>query len=346
MATIPRALFGNLPIELVDLIMSYAARPTFAQPDQYKAKNPYSTARKLCLVSQYVRRHVALPEMLHTVLLDSRNKKAFVHALRMQKEYTQTDSHLCFEYTSYIHNIWIGEFCPSPEYTFAHRSDAMFVPHSDLGLLAPVLLGAPSLAIDFASMYFLTRCVEHVWTDMGEDTDQECSPPPWRTKTLTLLGNVTRPCPMTMLASGSAFLASLAHLIVLPNSLGDVSLHVAGRAIGAVGPRDYILPQWMAHAPWALLKRLETVSLVFPRVELPLDTAEFSAGMNLQTELVTFPASLVKGYRVPLEIKASTETGEGCISLDDVRVVVSDTRVHFCIYCQEWEKVWACGWPG
>jgi hypothetical protein len=43
--------------------------------------------------------------------------------------------------------------------------------------------------------------------------------------------------------------------------------------------------------------------------------------MNLQTELSTFPASLVKGHRVPQGIKASSETGEGRISLKDVRVV-------------------------
>ncbi|KAG2155055.1 uncharacterized protein EDB93DRAFT_1130985 [Suillus bovinus] len=345
MATIPRASFGDLSIELVDIILGYVARPTFAQPDQYRAKNPYSTAHKLCLVSQHVRRHVALPEMLHTVLLDSHNKVAFVHALRMQKEYAQTDSRLCFAYTRYINNIWIGEFCLGGEYFYMYRgSNGMFVPDSDLDLLAPVLLGAPSLAIDFGWMHFLTRCVEHAWTHMGEDIDQRCLLPPWRTKTLALSGLVTDPWPMTMFASGQAFLASLAHLVVLPNTIRDLSSHVVGRALGIVGPQDYILPHWMINAPWALLKRLESISLAFPRVELPFYATEYSAGMNLQTELLTLPASLVKGHCVPLEVKASTETGDRFISLDDVHVVVSNTRVHFCVYCQEWEKVWACGW--
>jgi hypothetical protein len=47
--------------------------------------------------------------------------------------------------------------------------------------------------------------------------------------------------------------------------------------------------------------------------------------------------------RVPLKIKAFTEAGGYYISLDDVRVVLSDFRAHFCIVRHQWEKVWACG---
>jgi hypothetical protein len=327
METIPRASFANLPTELVLLILKYAAQPTFSQPEQ-RTKNSYSTARTLCLVCRAAR-HVALPEMLHTVLLDFCNVRAFVHALRMQSEYGQTDSSLCLAYTHYIRNIWIG-----------HPKS---VPDSDLDLLAPVLLGAPSLAIDFSSMDLLIRCVEHAWTHMDKNINRQRSPPPWNTKTLTLSGMVIAPWHITKRPSGTAFLASVAHLIVLPHAQIDSNLHVIRRATGVLGPQDYALPRWTRHAPWASFKRLESVSLAFPRIELSSSIYALCTGMNLQTELLTFPASLVKGHRVPLEIKASAETGDGCISLNDVRLMVSDSRVHFSVFRQEWEKVWACG---
>jgi hypothetical protein len=140
------------------------------------------------------------------------------------------------------------------------------------------------------------------------------------------------------LASGSAFLASLAHLIVIPTS----NSHIFDRHLGHIGPNDYALHRWITHTSWASFKNLKTVSLAFPLVEHPVNLFLFVVGRKLQIELLTFPASLVKG-RVPLKIKVSTETGEDCISLDDVRVVVSDSRVHFCIARHQWEKVWACG---
>ncbi|KAG1783035.1 hypothetical protein EV702DRAFT_239495 [Suillus placidus] len=340
METISQASSGNLPIELVFLIVKYAAEPTFAQPDQYEAKNPYSTARTLCLVSRAVRR-IALPEMLHTVLLGFHNVTAFVHALSMQKAYAQKNPGLCLAYTRHIRNIWIGKFCVGPELIPEHSSFGTSVPESAIDLFAPVLLAAPSLAIDFSSMDLLTCCVDHAWTRMSKDIDRECLPPPWSTKTLTISGMVITPWRITALASRSAFLASVAHLIVLSHTESSSNLHVIRRAAGTIGPRDYNLPRWMTHAPWASFKKLETISLVFPHVKPPLDVFAFSTGMDLPVELLTFPASLVKGHRVPLEIKASTETGEGHISLNDVRVVVSDFQVHFCVFCHEWDKVWA-----
>ncbi|KAG2073512.1 hypothetical protein BDR04DRAFT_286811 [Suillus decipiens] len=331
METIPRASFVNLPTELVLAILKYAAEPTFIQSDQYESKNPYSTAHTLCLVSRFFR-SVALPEMLHTVLLGFRNVTAFVHALRMQEIYAETNSDLRLAYTHHIRNIWVGHFRAGTP-----------VPELDLGLLAPVLLSAPSLAIDFSNMDLLTRCVEHAWTHMDSNINRECSPPPWSTKTLTLSGMNTSLWHINMHPSGLAFLASIAHLVALPHSQIGSNLHVFRRAVSVIEPQDYALPRWMKHAPWASFKRLETVSLAFPHVELPIDIYAFSIGMHLQTDLLTFPASLVKGHHVPQEIKASAETGGRFISLKDVDLVVSDFRVHFCPFCQEWEKVWASG---
>ncbi|KAG1755433.1 hypothetical protein EDB19DRAFT_1867647 [Suillus lakei] len=266
METIHRASFERLPTELVLLILKYAAQPTFAQPDQYDAKNPYSTARKICLVSKAARR-VALREMLHTVLLDSRNLTAFVQALRMQKEYSQEEHPFEFAYTPHIRNLWIGGFCRCPTDPPMHATTTS-EPESNLDLMAPVLLGVPSLAIALSSLDLLTCSVEHVWNRMDKNIDRERSLPPWRTKTLTLLGTSTGPWHIATLASGSAFLASIAHLIALPQA--QTLLHVVHRASGIIGPRDYIMSWHLRHVPWDSFKSLESVSLVFPRVELPV----------------------------------------------------------------------------
>ncbi|KAG1818122.1 uncharacterized protein BJ212DRAFT_1348838 [Suillus subaureus] len=62
--------FSDLPTELVFLILKYSAQPIFDQTDKYEAQI-----------------RVALPELLHTVLLSkSENLTMFVDALRMQQE--------------------------------------------------------------------------------------------------------------------------------------------------------------------------------------------------------------------------------------------------------------------
>ncbi|KAG1755421.1 hypothetical protein EDB19DRAFT_405057 [Suillus lakei] len=157
MVTIPRASLEDLPTELVLLILKYAAQPTFAQPDKYDAKNPYSTARKICLVSKAVRR-IALPEMLHTVLLDLSQRKSFRACSTHAKEYALQYPDLCFAYTRYIRNIWIGESgCPSDTPVYSSFTSE---PLSDLDLMAPVVLGAPSLAIDFSCVVELRALLD------------------------------------------------------------------------------------------------------------------------------------------------------------------------------------------
>ncbi|KAG1768631.1 hypothetical protein EDD22DRAFT_748164, partial [Suillus occidentalis] len=212
---------------------------------------PYSIARKLCLVSLGARRAV-LPEMLRTVYLNSSDVPAFVHALRMQEEYAQTYPALCFEYTRFICNIWIGD----PEQVY-RLFVALSVPESDIGLLAPVLLSAPSLAINLSSMGLLTRCVEHAWTHMSQNVDGQRSPPAWGTKTLTLSEMNMDQWDIATRTSGSAFLASLAHLIVIPAS----NRHISDRYSGIIGANEYTLHRWIMDTPWASFKRLETVSL-------------------------------------------------------------------------------------
>ncbi|KAG1729761.1 hypothetical protein EDB19DRAFT_2027614 [Suillus lakei] len=319
METIPQTPFEKLPTELVFLILKYAAQPTFAQSEKYDAKNPYSTALKICLVSKAAR-SVALPEMLHTVLLDSRNMTAFVEALRIQKQYVREQHRLKFAYLPRIRNLWIGRDCRCPR-DAPVSSSTTSEPESNLSLMAPVLLGAPSLAIDHSSMKLLTRSVKHVWKRMDKNVDHERSPP-WRTKTLTLSGTGTGPWRIATHASGSAFLASITNLITLPDPKRDTNLHAMNRVISYIGYQDYLLPLCMSTVPWASFKNLESVSFAFPRVEFPFDRPAYNlAGLQLHTDLVTFPASIMKVNDVPKEIQASTETGRGIISLDDCTFV-------------------------
>jgi hypothetical protein len=71
----------------------------------------------------------------------------------------------------------------------------------------------------------------------------------------------------------------------------------------------------MMHAPWASFQSLESLSVAFPYIELPIDVNVLSTvGMDVHMELLTFPASLLTGHSVPLKIKTSTETGGGYIS--------------------------------
>ncbi|KAG2090605.1 uncharacterized protein F5147DRAFT_840950 [Suillus discolor] len=215
-----RASFNDLPAEIVAIIIQYAAKPTFTQDEEYELMNLYSTARELCLVFR-ASRHVALPIMLHTVLLDFRNMPAFLRALHMQNEYAHTYPALRFEYTPYIRNIWFGERWggrPSDAHVYSRFTSE---PVSDLELIAPILLGASSLAIEFSCLDLLAFCVELAWSRMDDNIDRGCLPLPWNIKTLTLSRIICDSWDMARLASGSAFLASITHLIAIPPDEDD-----------------------------------------------------------------------------------------------------------------------------
>ncbi|KAG1881202.1 hypothetical protein F4604DRAFT_1550737, partial [Suillus subluteus] len=229
--------FSDLPTELVLLIFKYAAQPDFAQPDTYTTKNPYSSALSLSCVSKVVRRTV-LPELLHTVLLpEARHVAAFIQALRMQKKYVDRD--LSLDYASCVHRVWIGE-CRGPlgdqnapfinNFTppFINNSTPPFVNNftpsaaefdseSDVSLLAPVILAAPSLAIEFVSMDILLGCLKYACnSDVDLNVDHRNSPLPWSTKSLTLSGGFSfQWWPFVATTHGSTFLTSIQHLTLL-----------------------------------------------------------------------------------------------------------------------------------
>ncbi|KAG2054862.1 hypothetical protein BDR06DRAFT_361590 [Suillus hirtellus] len=354
----PRASFNDLPAEIVAIIIKYAAEPTFIQDEDFHPTHSYRTARKLCLVSHTLR-HFALPIMLHTVVLDFCNMPAFLHALRMQNEYAQTHPALRFEYTPHVRNIWIGpclDVCPSDAPV---DSSLTSEPVSDLDLIAPVLLGASSLAIYFSCLNLLTSCIERAWTRMDKNIDNGSLPLPWKTKTLTLSRMTSDSWEMAKLASGSAFLASITHFIALPPEEHDALLHILLRTKRAIGPQNYGTPLWMSDVPWNSFERLEKVSLVFPRVQLPFDMFAYNWRAEQHAEVLTLPSSMLKGRRVPVLIRGSKGTEEGsldndavlpgadCISLNDVHVAVSDRPVLFCgcdmCFHSDWERVWASG---
>ncbi|KAG2121738.1 hypothetical protein DEU56DRAFT_701339, partial [Suillus clintonianus] len=213
--------FADLPTELALLVFVFAAQPTFTETDTYNARNPYSPALLLCSVSRIVRRTV-LPSILHTVLLsESRHVMAFVDALYMQKAYAEQQHHLCLDYASSVHRIWMGEFLGPPRVPNAPFISS-FTPYGsepelDVSLLAPVLLAAPSLALDFASLDVLLCCIKYTLdSDVDLKVDHERSPSPWSTKNLTLSGCVSRRWrPFTETVHGYAFLSSISHLTSL-----------------------------------------------------------------------------------------------------------------------------------
>ncbi|KAG2142948.1 hypothetical protein DEU56DRAFT_792636 [Suillus clintonianus] len=340
--------FTDLPVELALIILRYSAIPSFDQDNLYDARNPYSFALALCCVSRVVRRAV-LPELLHTILLqDARNVRLFVHALRMQKTYAETKNHLHFDYAPHVHKMWIvsqgGNHAPA-RFLTTPRAYATKPSESglDVSLLAPILLAAPSLALSWTSMDLLAECLEHAWTSRAAThVNDENSPPPWNTQTLTLSCTPPTTGPwwerLTNTPQGSAFLASISHLST-NTSASDYKSYTSSD--------DHRLPLWMEITPWASFKSLKTVLLPYPRhINPPADQwALIFAGIDSHVELLTLSAALLRDRRdsIPKEIEALAEIGPGeeCIRSSDIRLKVSRSCIRW--YNRDgWEKVWAC----
>ena len=336
--------FVNLSTELVLLILSFAARPAFAQSEV--ERNPYASALALCQVSRVIRR-AALAQLLRTVILSTDNKvTSFVHALRMQHTYRQLGHHLYFDYTAHVRRIWIGQFCVPPPTAPLHGRfppntpvHNTVVPDIDFSVLAPVILGACSLAIDFSSLFLLCGCLEHAWsTHRSHTIHPEYYLPPWRVKYLTLSGEFARWLPLKSTAEGSAFLASISHLIILSPTPLMVCRH--DPCFDKVQCLDHSLPEWITSVPWAAFNSIQAVSLPFPHIVLPSSMRELA---NVRVALLTLCASAGLRDWAPKDISGSIKSGQGHVSLVDVRpscsrssVVSSDTRF-------AWEEAWACG---
>lgn len=328
--------FGDLPVELALLILKYAAKPSFSQTEPYKFKNPYSFALALCLVSKEVRKTV-LPEILRTVLLPQlHNVTAFVHALRMQQAYAQQDHQFKFDYTKYVRRMWMGQFRGSLP-GFSLDGFGPMQPGLDLRPLAPVLLAAPYIAVDFENLGLLSGCLFHAWTSCANN--DEGSPALYSPKTLMVTGSesMTRQwLSYTKTVHGAAFLASISHVISISHTIPDSNRHMRDLCHSGNGSKIYYkLPDWMARAP---LSNLQTFSLPIPHSAYPLVECEFS-GKDMRVELLTFsvsklssPPRTLKGMRMIQQMTRSP-SNHGPLAVSNPS----------CVLCQDWLKAWACG---
>ncbi|KAG2347373.1 hypothetical protein BDR05DRAFT_945139 [Suillus weaverae] len=143
------------------------------------------------------------------------------------------------------------------------------------------------------------------------------------TQTLTLSCVTARWWNFVDTPQGSAFLASISHLTFLTNTSGETTTHHATGIIQGLFP-DYTLLLWIASTPWASLFLLPPIDVQFTGTR---------TGMDLQTELLTLSASLLRAHRdyFPRIIKPFTEIGPGeeCTRSGDVHFKVTRSRVHF-----------------
>ncbi|KAG1788693.1 uncharacterized protein HD556DRAFT_1402674 [Suillus plorans] len=338
--------FGNLSTELVLLIFAHAARPTFVKTGDDVPKNPYASALSLCRVSKVVR-HTVLPELLRTILLpEYNNVTAFVRALRMQQIFSLQENDLRFDYAGRINRIWFGQICEPPPQAPVHSSFASSTTSErdvDFGLLAPVVLSAPSLALDFESLWLLYGCLESAWSSHVNTNDLVRVPPPWRINNLTLVGEFNRWRPLTSTAEGSAFLASISRLSFLsPTRAQTHLLPTYDPCFDDLEHRKYPLPEWMTSVPWESFKHLQTVSLVLPRIVLTVAAKTSLSEENVDVELLTLFDPPRSAYWEPKDISAYIESGEGCVVSVGVRTKLEDSPIQFTVFF-DWEEAWTCG---
>ncbi|KIJ15632.1 hypothetical protein PAXINDRAFT_11747 [Paxillus involutus ATCC 200175] len=361
--------FSRLSVDLALSIIDFTATPDF----QSTLDNPYACGLALCRVSKAVRR-AALPRMLHTVLLtrtDSITK--FVAALRIQKGFSLTNRSLSVDYTVHVRRIWIGHFPdtpPSAPIACSFFDAPSSEPGIDFSLLAPVLLGAPSLGLDFLSVSLLHDCLNWAWQhhapasgedDMDASTSSERSMLPWRTSTLALTGYFSRWLPFTSTSEGSAFLASLSSLILLPEFIAAGDLE---KVEGPANTRSRIIPtpvNLCSGIPWAAFRGLQrlTVPLASTAASTIIVEATYKdhflgyiesmAPCNGNIDVVLFtmdapsgPSRTATKEWVDHAMQAYVQQGKGDLALVDVHMAIDDTwkLIYF-----NWDVCWARGFP-
>ncbi|KAF9222447.1 hypothetical protein BS17DRAFT_783721 [Gyrodon lividus] len=360
--------FSQLSIDLALHIIEFAATPDFRST---QSDNPYASGLALCHVSKAVRR-VALPAMLHTVFLPCRSSiTKFVAALRVQKGFSLTNQLLFIDYTTYVRRMWVGHN-PEPPPS-APRASSFFRTSSregggiDFSLLAPVLLGAPSLGVDFSSVSLLCDCLDWAWQhdapasgedDTGVDTSLQRSMLPWRTSTLTLSRGFFRWLPFISTSEGSAFLASLPSLILLPEFTDAEDLkkiedpaEIRSRMMSCAAALCSGIPWGSFHS----LQRL-TVPMIYTATSLtPVEVAFGSQVLSMQslsvdhiavdlftTEAPLGPSRITAKEWLDRAMQAYVVGGKGDLAPVDVRTLIDDMQklIYF-----DWEVCWAQGFP-
>jgi hypothetical protein len=343
-------LFTNLPTELCLLVLAHAARPTFA-PNHTERKKPYSSALALCRVSRAIRCMV-FPELLHTILLSkAKHMIAFISALKMQQAYAQQDNHLHVDYAAHVRRIWIGGT------QIRHSIDicSLSLDSTDFSLLAPVLLAATSLAIDYRSLSLLNSCLEYAGKSHIHSNVDKSSPPPWSIKTLTLSGDLAD-YRLTDSVPVYAFLASISHIIFLsPTRFRFEGVFFPWR-YGRISDKllRYNIFERMSRNPfpWAALQNLQSVSLALPHLMPPIMSMRLDAcawrelcWKDVPIELRTFTAPMVQlsGHWAQEIPDACGQRGEGRISSANVRATLIQSSRNGEYLALHWEQAWACG---
>ncbi|OJA13300.1 hypothetical protein AZE42_12416 [Rhizopogon vesiculosus] len=183
------------------------------------------------------------------------------------------------------------------------------------------------------------------------NTHLESSPPPWGVETLTLSGKITLWHSLMSTAEGSAFLASITHLIFLsPTHFTPYCLSNHDSCID--DEKGYDPPGWLVIVSWASFKSVQTVSLPFPHVFVPNE--RLIDRTDVHVELLTLSTSSGRRSWVLEKIRRYIENRKGRVSLVYVRAAlyqgpVYRIGVYRIIGSQElsaylaWEEAWACG---
>ncbi|KAG1898992.1 uncharacterized protein F5891DRAFT_1279175 [Suillus fuscotomentosus] len=302
--------FNDLPTELALIVFKYAAQPLFAQYAPF-TRDPYSFALSLCQISKIVRR-AALPALLHTVLLSTTHDLlAFVRALRMQKTYMDQQHALAFDYASCVDSISIGHFrgpFENPPSFYFPIPIPELEGEIDISLLAPVILGASSLAISFQDLNLLSKCLKHA---CNSNVDHNNSLLPWSITSLTLLGTFCHPWSLMGSVYGYAFLASIQHLTLLEyTSFRQECLPFQCNCLSKVKFKDCLSYMHRARVPF---KGLQTFSLAIPHIKIIPHTysqpVAQCAPKGVWVKLVTFPASVLPDPCTQEEIEQFIKTG-------------------------------------
>jgi hypothetical protein len=341
----------HLPSELYFLILTHVATPSFTAIESPLSPNPYSSALILCHVSRAFRR-IVLPLLLHTVFLsEAKHMFAFVRALQMQRTYMQQESHLHFDYAACVHRIWIGKaFIRSWDSPRLYRN----LNGIDISLLAPALLAADSLAIDYGNLFLLDSCLKYAWNSHIQNTGtlEKSSPLPWNTKTLTLSGNLDSYHPTSRTPEGYAFLASISHIIFFPPRDAPFRVWLSTDARPGAGceyPLHYKIPERLNHVPWASLTSLQSVSLALPVTLVWVEYSYFwrrdyveYGGTYLHVELLTVSAP-VDTLSSRMISDASAGIQEGHISSFDFRATATCSNITVDREVIHWGHIWASG---
>jgi len=244
--------FHRLSTELAVEVIRHASTPDFGAT----SSNVYSNPLTICLVSHEVRK-AAMPQLLHTVLLSQGcNVYAFIRTILMQRTYRQNQSRLALNYSIYVKRMWCG-MCREA-LVDEPRDSPMWL---DYGALWEVMRNVESLGIDNSSLHLLYNGLATDVDAMNADGVDEkgiMATRRWKCRKVTFAGDYWRWKPLTSTAEGSAFLASITHLVLWMREQSHCHHH-------GPQPASTINSRFMEDVPFEMMKNLTDVGFVLLR---------------------------------------------------------------------------------